>query len=80
MEAMVERALQSAGLAFKADFETEIGLDFYLPDQGVYLEVKRLHSDRIAEQMARAENVIVAQGEEAVRLLSQLLRNYRPES
>lgn len=79
MEALIEQALVAAEIDYRADFETEYGLDFYLPDQATYLEVKRFHSDRIGEQMSRVDNVIVAQGEGAVRLLSQLLRNYQPE-
>lgn len=49
------------------------GLDFRL-DNGVEIEVKRMHSDRIAAQMARAPNVIVAQGETAIRYLAELIR------
>jgi len=37
------------------------------------IEVKRFHTPRVAEQMARADNVIVAQGEAAVRYLAELI-------
>lgn len=70
LERMVEASLQRAGV----DYLTDRGggnptrLDFYLPDLDVSIEVKRFHTDRIAEQMARADNVIALQGEGAVRL------------
>jgi hypothetical protein len=47
-------------------------LDFRL-DNGIEIEVKRFHTERIAAQMARAPNVIVAQGEEAIRFLADLI-------
>lgn len=49
-------------------------LDFLLPNEGVEIEVKRMHSHRIAAQMEHAENVIVAQGPKTVALLAALLR------
>jgi transcriptional regulator with XRE-family HTH domain len=70
MEQLVERALQRAGVEYETDQGggTATGLDFYLPQHGVAIEVKRFHSDRIAEQMSRAPNVIALQGEPAIRL------------
>src|SRR5690242_12184285 len=47
-------------------------LDFRLHN-GVEIEVKRFHTPRIADQMGRAENVIAAQGEQAVRFLAELI-------
>lgn len=75
LERMVEKALLEAAI----DFETDRGgggrhnLDFYLPDQGVAIEVKQFHSPRIAEQMSRAPNVIALQGIESVRLFCDLI-------
>jgi transcriptional regulator with XRE-family HTH domain len=75
MERMVEAALLRAGIAFVTDRDGGIpeNLDFYLPDFDVFLEVKRMHSDRIAGQMARAPNVIAIQGEASVRFLVSIL-------
>lgn len=42
-------------------------LDFYLPDFGVYIEVKQYHTDRIARQMATQDEVIVIQGKIALQ-------------
>lgn len=76
MEQIIETALRDADIPFVTDFgggETR-NLDFYLPEQGVYIEVKRMHSPRIAEQMSRAQNVIAAQGDIAVRFLADAIR------
>lgn len=50
-------------------------LDFLLVDHGVHIEVKRMYTDRIAEQMATQPDIIVAQGEKAVRLLARAIRS-----
>lgn len=67
MEAIVAQALTAAGVGFSRDLggENPSGLDFRLSD-GVEIEVKRFHTPRIADQMARAENVIAIQGKAAV--------------
>lgn len=82
MERLVEAALRREGLRYIADRNGRVpeNLDFHLPDYDVFIEVKRFHSPRIAEQTARAANVIVLQGEEAVRLFSNLLRGPAKES
>jgi hypothetical protein len=43
-------------------------------ENGIEIEVKRFHTDRVGAQLARAENVILAQGAEAVAFLAELLR------
>jgi len=75
MERLVERALQRAGILYEPDRDgrNPVGLDFYLPDHDVHIEVKRMHTGRVAEQMSRAPNVIVAQGEAGVRFLAQAI-------
>lgn len=75
METLVAEALDRAGVPYVTDAGggNPSGLDFRLPN-GVEIEVKRFHTPRIAEQMARAENVIAVQGEVAVRFLAELLR------
>jgi hypothetical protein len=72
MERIIEAALVDAGIAFQSDFGggTPHNLDFDLPDYGIAIEVKRGHTPRIAAQMARVENVVVAQGKEAVEFLA----------
>ncbi len=72
LEIAIERALQAAGVRYYVDGDgpNKWGLDFYLPDLDVYIEVKRFHSERIAGQTARAPNVIVVQGEKSVMWLA----------
>lgn len=71
MEAGVRDALTQIGITFTEP--SPLNLDFYLPDYGVHVEVKQFHSDRIAEQMSRAENVIALQGRAAVNLFIAML-------
>lgn len=75
MEQLIADALDARGIGYVTDEggNNPSHLDFRL-DNGIEIEVKRLHSDRIAKQMARVPNVIVAQGEEAVRYLAELIR------
>ena len=83
MEEIVRRALVAAGIRFHTDQGggNPSGLDFVLPDLGIEIEVKRFHSPRIADQMARAENVVAIQGEVAVRWMASLLnRTMRPDA
>lgn len=74
MERLIADALDDAGIGY----ETGLGggnpscLDFRL-ENGVEIEVKRFHSPRVGEQMARADNVIVAQGKEAVEFFALLI-------
>lgn len=72
MEALIERALIAAGVRFRREDELPDGprLDFYLPDADTFIEVKRMHTPRVVDQMSRVPNVIVAQGEGAVRTLA----------
>lgn len=70
LERMVEQALIDAGIAYRADRagESPSRLDFHLPALGVDIEVKRFHSERTAEQIARTPNVILLVGERAVEM------------
>lgn len=75
MEKIIALALMDAGQKFKRDHggENPSGLDFLL-ESGIEIEVKRFHTPRISEQMSRAENVIAAQGIDAVSYLATLIR------
>lgn len=78
LEQRIAAALDTAGLEYRTEFEgrVEERLDFYLPRFGVHIEVKGGHSPRISDQMARSNNVIVAQGRQAVELLALLIEQY----
>lgn len=73
MEKMIRDALDTRGIAYREGGRNDARLDFYLPDADLYIEVKQFHTDRIAEQMSRAENVIVAQGRNAVAALARMI-------
>lgn len=73
MEQLIANALDMAGIPYVTESDNPSRLDFLLPDHGIEIEVKRFHSPRINAQLARADNVIAAQGEKAVRFLAQML-------
>jgi hypothetical protein len=64
VEEIVADALTAAGVPFvrEDDELNTAALDFYLPDDNLFIEVKQFHSPRIAAQMERAANVIAIQG------------------
>jgi hypothetical protein len=62
VEELIAEGLTRAGVKFLRHGLICAGLDFYLPDFSIWIEVKRFHSPRIAEQMSRVPNVIVIQG------------------
>ena len=76
MEQIIKDALIASERPFITDYGggNPSGLDFRLVKLGIEIEVKRFHSPRISAQMAKADNVIAAQGEDAVRFLADLLR------
>jgi len=74
MERIIAAALQDAGISYVREAYNEARLDFYLPDFDTHIEVKQFHSERIGEQMERANNVIAVQGRTAVNFLAELIR------
>ena len=74
VEKIVAAALDLRGIRYLCDGEGDTkALDFYLPDFDLYIETKRYHTDRVAEQMSRVENVIVVQGMSAAQTFAKLL-------
>lgn len=75
VEAVIEKALADAKIRFERGRgqPVDAGLDFYLPDLGIYIECKQFHTERIAEQMSRAENVIAIQGMKAAIIFGKLI-------
>lgn len=74
MELETERLLQTFGVKYRRD-DHESGLDFYLSDLDIYIEVKQFHSDRIARQMSRRKNVIAIQGMQSLKFLEALAKS-----
>lgn len=77
MERIIEEALIEAGVSFTPERSGGAAhrLDFHLPDIDLAIEVKRFHSPRAAEQLARFPNIVLAQGEVAVRALAAMIRS-----
>lgn len=76
MEKLIADALDASATEYMTDHDgNPSGLDFRLSN-GVEIEVKRFHSERIAAQMACAPNVIAVQGKEAVEYLACLIYGY----
>ena len=74
VESVIAAALDGAGIRWVGSRgEGAVGLDFYLPDLNTHIECKRMFSDRITEQMQRAENVIVIQGLDAAKALAAMI-------
>lgn len=77
VEIIIKDALADAGIAFTIDGEKghpDRGLDFYLPLFDLHIECKRMHTDRIAEQCSRFEDVIVVQGIEAAKTFAAFIK------
>lgn len=73
VEATVQHALDKVGVYYRSEHECAHALDFCLPDYGVHIECKRFHSERSANQLSRADNVILIQGMEAARFFARAI-------
>lgn len=72
VEQIIAETLRDNSIEFIHDSQGGTnGLDFYLPNYDTYIECKRFHSQRIADQMARVESVIAIQGMAAANFFSQ---------
>lgn len=76
VERIIYDALVAAGIPFAMDGDRAggrcRGLDF-VTDAGIFIECKRFHTDRVAEQMKRADNVICIQGMAAARFFAEAI-------
>ncbi len=72
----------------EALFEAEIGfthgseskgqrLDFHLTDDDIYIEVKQYHSERIADQLKVADNIVVVQGRKSVDFMAAMIKSIK---
>jgi hypothetical protein len=74
LEKAIGEKLMQKNIKFSHESQgINIGLDFYLYDYDIYIEIKQYHSDRIALQLSRQENVIVLQGKKSVAYFLKLL-------
>lgn len=76
IELIVADGLRKAGVAFvhESDNKGQM-LDFYLPQQQVFIECKQFSTDRTAAQIAGIPNVIVVQGRIAAETFAALLHD-----
>lgn len=74
LEKQIAQCLHDNGIEFVHESENKAqGLDFYLPKQDIYIEVKQYHTPRISTQMEQHDNIIAVQGVKAVKVLIQFI-------
>lgn len=79
MEQIIAQALDDAGYAYTRSIDVGgRSIDFHLTVTDIYVEVKRFHTPRSILQMEKVENIVVVQGERAVRALAAIIRNSGP--
>jgi hypothetical protein len=76
VERLIYDALLASGIPFAMDGHRADGLcrglDFVTHD-GIFIECKQFHTDRVAAQMKRADNVICIQGMAAARFFAEAI-------
>lgn len=76
LEEQVALILDKKGIEYIHESENKSqGLDFYLPDLEIYIEVKRFYSERSLRQLALHDEVILIQGRKSVVILDHLLNS-----
>ena len=70
LERYIGETLFEAGIRF----ERPERLDFFLPDNNVFLEIKRFHSERSSDQLHSQDNIILIQGKESVLFFCNILK------
>ncbi len=83
LEKQMTDVLESNGIAFtrpERDQSDPAGLDFYLTDFKLYIEIKQFHTPRIAAQLAKVPEkitAIVLVGPQCVSDFAHLCRNLK---
>ena len=80
LECAVAHALDAADIRYATENDpaNEANMDFFLIEWGIYVEIKSGSTPRIADQMARAKNVIAIQGVKSAELFCTLLGSIKP--
>jgi hypothetical protein len=73
MEKGFEKLCDALRIKWERD-DHRSGLDYWLPELRVYVEVKRFHSPRIADQLSRRSDVIAIQGMNALDAFRKMVR------
>ena len=75
-ELIVADALTRAGIKFTHESENKAqGLDFYLPEYDLLIEVKQFASERTADQLRGQVNVMLLQGMPACHAFANMICN-----
>ena len=78
VELALANQLSALGIPFVHESQDpEQRLDFYLPDQKIFIECKRFHTPRTIAQLEGRTNVILVQGWEAVVGICNLISHRR---
>lgn len=71
-EEIISAALDAAEIRYTREGQGQT-LDFYLPDLGVYIEVKQFYTHRSDRQLASQFDVILIQGRNAARAFARIV-------
>jgi hypothetical protein len=70
IEQIIADALDKTGIEYVHETKSKdvtLGLDFYLPGSGIFIECKQFWSENTGNQTARATNIIVIQGRQSAQ-------------
>lgn len=79
LEVAFAKMLMDAGIEFtrpERDAREPTNLDFYLPEIGIYVEIKQFHTPRIADQLAQLpqqKSALVLVGPQSVKDFMMLI-------
>ena len=74
VEKVVAQALDSHSVEYTTEQHPDnLGLDFYLPDSRVHIEVKQFHTPRSQKQIERSDNVILIVGMGAAKQFARMI-------
>lgn len=80
VELLLAEQLSNLGIPFVHESQRPgQRLDFYLPDQNIFIECKRFHTPRTNDQIMDLTNVVLIQGMEAVVGFCNLLQHRRKD-
>lgn len=80
IEKIIADGLTANGIRFIHETEAKesnLALDFYLPDFDVFIECKQFWSAGLNDQMKRAPNIIAIQGREAAHSFVKMINTQR---
>lgn len=74
LEERIAKVLNFMNVDFIHESENkEQRLDFYLPKNDIYIEVKKFHTDRVNNQLKSKDNIILFQGTKTIKFLENMV-------